>query len=60
MNSASSCTWRICRAGKFGSTRVSSACTRSAIAAVLAPLCFLIEKDTASAPFKRVVDVRSS
>ena len=60
MNSASSCTCRIWRAGKLGATRASVACTRCAMAAVLAPDCFLMENDTASAPSRRVVDSRSS
>ena len=60
MNSASSCTWLMRRDGNPGATRASVAWTRSEIAAVLAPDCFLMENDTASTPFRRVVERRSS
>ena len=60
MKSASLWTGRICSGGKLGASRASVASTRSAISTVLAPDCLRTENDTASAPFRRVVDVLSS
>ncbi len=60
MKSASLWTGRICSAGKFGASRASVASTRSAISTVFAPDCLRTANDTASAPFRRVVEVLSS
>ncbi len=60
MKSASLCTGWIWRSGNDGATRASVAVTRSVISTVLAPDCLRTENETASAPFRRVVDLRSS
>ena len=44
-------------AGSSARRVASAACTRSAMSTVLAPDCLRTENDTASAPFRRVVDV---
>ncbi len=59
MKSASSWTGLIWRSGNDGFTFASSASTRLEISTVLAPDCLRTANDTASAPFRRVVDSRS-
>ena len=59
MASASVCTVLICSCGKLGNAFASAASSLRCTSTLFAPDCLRTENDTASSPFRRVVEVRS-